>query len=380
MRILVAHAYYRIRGGEDRYVDEQTRLLSSLHEVELFTRRNEDLSGPVGAATSILGLGRASKDVGRKLDDFRPDVVHVHNVFPALGPVVHKETARRGIPLVMTVHNYRLRCPNGLTFTEGEVCERCVHGTNLNAVLHECFPSRSQAAVYALGLSTHRSIARTEAKVTLFLTPSDFLARRLMDWGIDPSRVRTVRSFTRPFPDASPVPGEFGLFLGRLSAEKGVDVLLHALRAAGDPPFKVVGDGPRARDWRDLAARLELRNTEFTGALGTAAVDELLRRARYVALPSVWDETGGLAAMEAMAAARPVLVSDMGGLPELVSEGGGFSTPAGDVAALAAAIERLVSDDDLCAGLGAQAHAFARRHLTPERHVSAVDEAYRAVV
>lgn len=380
MRILVAHAYYRIRGGEDRYVDEQAKLLSAIHEVELFARRNDDLSGPVRATASILGLGGGSKDLTQKLDAFRPDLVHVHNVFPALGPVVHNETARRGIPLVMTVHNYRLRCPNGLTFTEGELCERCVRGTNVNAVLHECFPSRAQAAVYALGLSAHRSIARTEEKVALFLTPSDFLARRLVGWGVEESRVRTVRSFTRPFPDASPEPGEFGLFLGRLSGEKGVDVLLHALRAAGDPPFKVVGDGPNAREWRELAARLELRNIEFLGALDTAAVDELLRGARYVALPSVWHETGGLAAMEAMAAARPVLVSDMGGLPELLAEGGGFSTPAGDAGALAGKIEQLAADDALCAELGAQAHAFARRHLTPERHVRAVDEAYRTLV
>ena len=380
MRILVAHAYYRIRGGEDRYVDEQAELLSSIHEVELFERRNEHLSGPVHATASILGLHRGARDLAKVLDDFRPDLVHVHNVFPSLGPVVHRETARRGIPLVMTVHNYRLRCPNGLTFTEGELCERCVHGTNLNAVLHECFPSRSQAAVYALGLSMHRSVARTEAKVALYLTPSDFLARRLEGWGIEASRVRTVRSFTRPFPDASPAPGEFGLFLGRLSPEKGVDVLLHSLKEAGDPPFKVVGDGPSAQASRDLAARLALRNTEFLGRLDTSEVDELLRRARYLAMPSVWHETGGLAAMEAMAAARPILVSDMGGLPELLSEGGGFSTPAGDVASLAGKIEELGADDDVCTELGGQALAFARRHLTPERHVTAVDEAYRAVV
>ena len=380
MRILVAHAYYRIRGGEDRYVDEQAELLSSIHEVELFARRNEHLSGPARATTSILGLDGGSRALAKKLDDFRPDLVHVHNVFPSLGPVVHKETARRGIPLVMTVHNYRLRCPNGLTFTEGEVCERCVHGTNLNAVLHDCFPSRAQAAVYAVGLSVHRSIAKTEAKVALFLTPSDFLAGRLEEWGIEGTRVRTVRSFTRPFPEASPAPGEFGLFLGRLSPEKGVDVLLRSLKAAGDPPFKVVGDGPSAREWRELAARLALRNTEFLGRLDTAAVDALLRRARYVALPSVWHETGGLAAMEGMAAARPILVSDMGGLPELLSEDGGFSTPAGDVDGLAGVIERLGADDDLCTELGAQALSFAQRHLTSERHVSAINEAYRAVV
>jgi glycosyltransferase involved in cell wall biosynthesis len=380
VRVLVAHAYYRIRGGEDRYVDEQAHLLSAIHEVELFTRRNEHLSGPARAATSILGVGGGSRALAKKLDDFRPDLVHVHNVYPALGPIVHRETARRGIPLVMTVHNYRLRCPNGLTFTEGEVCERCVHGTNLNAVVHECFPSRSQAAVYALGLAVHRSIERTEAKVALFLTPSEFLAERLRGWGIEGSRVRTVRSFTRAFPDASPAPGGFGLFLGRLSSEKGVDVLLHALKAAGDPPFKVVGDGPKLHEWRELGAKLALRNTEFLGKLDTAEVDELLRRARYVALPSVWHETGGLAAMEGMAAARPILVSDMGGLPELLSEGGGFSTPAGDVDRLREKIELLGADDDLCEELGTQALAFAREHLTPERHVGAVDEAYRSLV
>jgi glycosyltransferase involved in cell wall biosynthesis len=374
----MAHAYYRIRGGEDRYVDEQSELLSKLHEVRLFARQNEELSGSLGATASMFGL-RGSKALRDELDDFRPDVVHVHNVYPSLGPIVHREAARRDIPLVMTVHNYRLRCPNGLTFTEGEVCERCVFGTNLNAVVHHCLPSRSQAALYALGVAAHRSIERTEAKVDLFLAPSDFVAERLKRWGVESARVRTVRSFTRPFPGASTAPGEFGLFLGRLVPEKGIDLLLHALRAAGDPPFKVVGEGPSGAELRGLAHSLGLEGTEFLGRLEANELDDLIRRARYVSMPSLWDETGGLAAMEGMAAGRPILVSDRGGLPELVATGGGVSVRAGDVHALAGSIRALTADDDLCAELGAKALAFATEKLTPEAHLRALDEAYRAL-
>lgn len=377
MRILIAHAYYRIRGGEDRYVDEQAALVSEIHDVRLFTRSNADLSSPVEATTSVLGLNRRSRALGAELDSFRPDIVHVHNVFPALGPVVHNETAERGIPLVMTVHNYRLRCPNGLTFTEGKPCQRCVTGSNANAVLHHCFLSSSQAAVYALGLSVHRRLAKTETKVDLYLTPSDFVTARLHQWGIEPSRVRTVRSFTRAFPNASTEPGAYGLYLGRLSAEKGIDVLLRALASTGDPPFKVVGEGPGRDELLALARTLGLQRTEFVGRLETKDVDEVIRGARYVTMPSLWDETGGLAAMEGMAAGRPILVSDRGGLPELTSSGGGFSVTAGDVVATSAAITRFMSDDGLCAEMGARGLDLAREHLSEDAHLTAIDGVYR---
>jgi glycosyltransferase involved in cell wall biosynthesis len=380
MRILIVHSLYRVRGGEDRYVEEQAELLSRNHHVHLHLRRNDEV-GRGRAAAALIGVGTDGSELDGVVRSFRPDLIHVHNVFPTLGPSVHRVAERSHVPLVMTVHNFRLRCPNGFAFTEGEICERCVGGNVTNAVIHHCFESGAQAATYASAVGVHRFILRLERRVALFLAISDFVNEKLCAWGIPGSKVKTVRSFTRRFPDSPPGSESFGIYAGRLSPEKGVDVLLRALAEAGDPPFKVVGDGPLLRDLVALKGQLSLSNTEFTGRLDTAALDKLLLRARYAVMPSVWNEPGGLAAMEAMAAGRPVIVSDRGALPELVMDsGGGFVTAARDVSGLAHRIRELAADDGLCVEMGAKGRGYARAHLSKERHLQAITDSYREVL
>jgi glycosyltransferase involved in cell wall biosynthesis len=377
MRVLVAHCFYRVAGGEDRHVLGAVELLRLQHDVSLLARRNQDLRQGFGPAMRMTWSPTVTDEVDRELQRFRPDVVHLHNAYPALGPAVHLAAARRGIPLVMTVHNQRLRCPNGLQFTAGARCRRCQSGVYLHAVTRPCFQSRSQACVYAASLWLHRFGFRLEDRIRLFITPSRFMRNRLSEWNIPADRVITVRHFTEPRPDASPDVGSYGLYLGRLSAEKGLPELLQALRIIGDPPFHVVGSGPLEGDLRRLADELGLTRTRFLGLLDRAAVQQALRGARYLALPSLSDESSGLAAMEAMAEGRPLLVSVAGALPELIRDGGGLTWPQGeDIATLAANLRRLVDDDRFCREAGARALEFSRRELTPASHLRGLEAAY----
>ena len=149
VKILLAHSFYRVPGGEDGFVRQQAELLSHDHMVELFYKRNDELSASITTATKMLSSGNREREVARVLGRFRPNIVHVHNVYPALGTAMHFASAKARIPLVMTVHNYRMRCPNGLMFTEGSVCHRCQGGNYLNALTHRCFPSKQQSAAYA---------------------------------------------------------------------------------------------------------------------------------------------------------------------------------------------------------------------------------------
>ena len=145
MRILYAHSFYRAPGGEDRHVRDQVDLVSGAHDVELVSESNVDLSESPATATRMLYSRAKKRDVGRIIDRFAPDVVHIHNTYPSLGPAVVLAANDRGIPIVMTVHNFRLRCPNGLMFTEGALCRRCQSGVYTNALLHQCFPTMKQA-------------------------------------------------------------------------------------------------------------------------------------------------------------------------------------------------------------------------------------------
>jgi glycosyltransferase involved in cell wall biosynthesis len=318
--------------------------------------------------------------VERVLDEFSPDVIHLHNVYPSFGPAVHLAAKARGIPVVMTVHNFRLRCPNGLMFTEGSLCRRCQSGVYLHATMHRCFATNQQAAAYASILWMHRFVMRLEDKIAMFIVPSEFMKRRVISWGIDARRVRMVEHFVRR-PAGVPAHarvGSYGMFVGRLADDKGLEVLLRALRRAGDPPFLVVGDGPLLEDLQVLVGDLELTQTRLLGWQEHEGIEKLLAEARYVVVPSLKEETAPLSALEALAAGCPLLVTDRGALPEFVGSGAGLISRAGDVGDLAAKLARLVDDDEYCRHASEEALSFARRSLDPERHLADLESIYGA--
>lgn len=353
-------------------------LLAPGHEVELYSRRNDDLGGGLSTAgRMILSSPTERRDLRGVIERFGPDLIHLHNAYPALGPEVHLEAERAGVPLVMTIHNCRLRCPNGYMFTEGSPCRRCEGGNYSNALLHHCFSDVKQAASYASSLWIHRFLLGLDKKVAVFITPSQFMHDRMLEWGFEAPRVAVARNFTDHEPGTS-APGRYGIYVGRLSSEKGVDVLLEALKLAEDPPFRIVGDGPMMLSLRTLAADLRLQNTRFLGQLPSGDVAEQLRESRFLALPSLWDENAPLAALEAMTAGRPLLVTEGGGLPELVRSGEGLMCQRGDPGALAGKM-RLLKDDDVCARAGAAALARAEDEFTPVAHLKRLEEIYGRV-
>ncbi|HYI46073.1 MAG TPA: glycosyltransferase family 4 protein [Actinomycetota bacterium] len=378
MRILVAHAFYRIPGGEDRYVEQQVELLRERHQVELFSARNEELKGSSEAALRMLAPGGVRKRLEAVARGLAPDVIHVHNIYPALGAAVHTLARKLDVPLVMTVHNHRLRCPNGYRFTEGQVCDRCVGGNHLHALMHECFPSKGQAAGYATALWIDRFARRVDTHVDLFIAPSRYMADRLGMWGISPDRVRMVRNFTDT--SARPAtPAEHGVYAGRLSSEKGLDVLLEALKRCGDPPFELLGDGPLSAPLEKMASDLGLHNLKFRGRVDRVELDRLLATARYFVMPSLSDENAPLAVFEAMARGVPPVVSNRGGLPELVQDSALVTIP-GDPEDLARAIEALRRDDELRSRASRAARDFAVSELGPDRHRDQLEAVYEAAV
>jgi glycosyltransferase involved in cell wall biosynthesis len=382
LRILVAHSFYRVAGGEDRYVAQQLDLLRPHHDVEVLMPRNVELTPSVSTAARMIFSANQVSQAELLMRRFRPDVVHLHNPYPFLGPAVHLAAKRQGIPLAMTIHNLRLRCPNGLMFTQGQPCRRCESGNYTNAAIHRCFPSSSQAGAYASALWVHRFLLRLERMVDLFLAPSDFTRRRLLEWGVPDGRIQVVRNFAAGFskPKLSVQPGAFGLYVGRLSAEKGLQSLLAALAGAGDPPFRIVGEGAIESELVALAGRLGLTRTQFVGRLEVDQVREMLREARLFVMPSECDENAPLAVLEAMAAGLPVVVSRSGGLPELVSRGGGIVCEPGDVTGLSEELARLMKDEPLCRSLGRQAQTIALKEFTPEHHRLSLESAYRSLL
>ena len=197
MRVLIAHSFDRLPGGEDRYVHQQVELLQEHHAIRLIGRDDEVLTETARTAMRMTVSRAERRSVRRVVSDFRPDVVHLHNAYPSFGSAVHVVAERRGLPLVQTVHDFRLRCPNGLMFTEGAACRRCEAGNYANAIVHDCFPTRTQAAGYASALWVQRFVLELERKVTIFVAPSRFMRSRLIEWGIPTDRIDVVPDVLR---------------------------------------------------------------------------------------------------------------------------------------------------------------------------------------
>jgi glycosyltransferase involved in cell wall biosynthesis len=215
--------------------------------------------------------------------------------------------------------------------------------------------------------------------VDLFLAPSDFTRRRLNEWGVPEGRIRVIRNFVPHVSTRLAPPGTFGLYVGRLSEEKGLRSLLGALAQTGDPPFRIVGDGPLESELAALADRLRLARTQFVGRLDGNQVREMMREARFFVMPSECDENAPLGVLEAMASGLPVVLTRRGGLPELVDQGGGIVCEAGDIAGLADALIRLLGEESLCRTLGREALAIAAEEFTADRHRKSLEAAYRSL-
>jgi len=380
VRVLIAHSFYRTSGGEDACARQQLELLRNHHDVHLLEKHNSELRPGPSTGIRMLYSPRIQAEVDSALEAFRPDVIHLHNSYPALGPAVLLSARRLRVPLALTVHNYRLRCPNGYMFTEGSICMRCTAGAYHNAVIHECFSTKEQSVAYAATLWLHRFILRLENSISVFICPSEFMRATLLQWGIDGRRVVLIRNFTRIHADAEASSGRYGAYVGRLSHEKGVHVLLRALSMVGDPPFRIVGDGPDGGQLQRLASDLGLRRTHFTGRANADQVDRVLREARFIAVPSLWNENAPLAALEAMARGRPLVASSVGGLPELVEGGRGWLARPGDARDLSDKLRPLMDDDTMCEGAGSSALTFARNELSPMRHLDQLDQIYQQLI
>jgi glycosyltransferase involved in cell wall biosynthesis len=345
VRILVIHNYYSQRGGERAAVEAEIALLRERgHRISTYTRDNAEIQeGGIADRVRMLALSFYSNNTYRDLKTIireqHPQVAHVHNVFPLVSPSAYRALADEGVPIVQTIHNYRFLCPNGLFYTQGEVCERCISGNTLHAVRLKCYrDSYVLSAAYASILGLHRNLG-TFDHVDRFVALTAFVARKLIEGGLAGSeRIRVLGNF---LPDPLPEVGvedtrePYVLYLGRLAKEKGVG---HLLAAASDMPrvrFRIAGDGPMGGQLQASARRMGLSNVEFLGRVGREKKWDLLRRSAATVVPSLWYECFPIVALESMAVGTPVVASRLGSIPSVLEDGTtGLLFAAGDTADL----------------------------------------------
>lgn len=367
MKILIAHNRYQQRGGEDAAVEAEVALLRRHgHEVNEYQRHNDEIEGIGGAsvAADALWSRRTTHELAALLADTRPEVLHVHNTFPLISPSLYWAAARAQVPVVQTVHNFRLACPQAMFLRQGRLCEDCLGHVPWRAVLHGCYRgSRAQSLVVASTVQVHRMLGTWQHKVARWIALSQFSRDKLIVAGLPADRIVVGGQFVGPPADAAGTPRERLLFVGRLAPEKGLAVLAEALALCPGVEVDVIGSGPEAARW---AATPGLR---LLGALAPLDVMKAMQAARALVLPSIVYENFPRTLVEAYACATPVIASRIGALGELVMPGRtGLSFAAGDAHALAACLRQAMAQPQSMAQLGAAARSQYDERYAPEPH------------
>lgn len=388
MRILQVHNFYRTRGGECGVVcAERKLLLENGHELIPFYVDSKDIDSlsTVRKAGSFLQIphnGGVARRFRVILESARPDLVHIHNVFPLLSPSIYHVAKYLMYPVIQTLHNYRFLCPNGLFYVNGKICEACKEKGYWEAVRNRCVQgSMVTSALYAAAVMRGWHSGAFSSCITRFIVLTKFTAGKLAEAGVPAEQIRVCGNFVSDFAEAPVAKKRYGLYLGRLSSEKGLATLLAAARVVHELPLKIAGTGPLEEHLRRVVGQPGMDHIEIIGHVAGETKRRLIAEALCTVVPSECYETFGLSAAESLALGTPVIASRIGGLPDLIDHGRtGLLFPAGDAEALAECLRRISDSEAGTYEMAVNALARARERFTPQRHLEQLLEIYRDAI
>jgi glycosyltransferase involved in cell wall biosynthesis len=350
MRIVVAHNRYRYSGGEDAVLRAEVEMLRDAgHVVELFEADNKTIEGTlakIGAAGSLFHSSSYSQKMTELLRAFRPEILHVHNWFPLLSPSIISAACEEGVPVVQTLHNFRMLCVNGTLYRDGRICHDCLGKRfPLNGAINGCYSnSRIGSALIATAFTYHRMV-HTWDGVTTFIAVSEYQKALLIRGGVDADKITVKPNFVKRTNELGSGGGGYALFVGRLTAAKGIRTVLRAWSENRiSTPLRIMGDGPLVDEVRETV--LNFPQVQYLGQKSPAEVYAAMADARFVICSSECPETFGLTAIEALSRGTPVLAADTASVRELIEDGqNGLCFTPGDPDDLAAKASVLVADD-----------------------------------
>ena len=379
LRVLVVHNAYQLRGGEDSVVESELALLRRHgHEVDLLLRHNDDVSGmsSLSVARQTLWSSETLAAIQARIALFRPDVIHVHNTLPLVSPSVFWAADRAGVPVVQTLHNFRLMCPQATFLRDGRVCEDCLGRAPWPALKHRCYRgSTVQTGAVAAMVMLHRGLGTWQRKVTRYIALNEFCRGKFIEGGLPAERMDVKPNFVDHLTQPQWHERSGGLYVGRLSVEKGVATLIEAIQAHPAHGIQVVGSGPLEQDLRAVAGE---------ACLGSQPINEvlaLMSRAAFLVLPSACYEGFPRTLVEAYACGLPVIASRHGSLKELVHEGRtGLLFEPGDAAGLADCIRWAQVHPEAMLDMGRAARDEYELRYTPQRNHEQLTAIYRRAI
>ncbi|MGA7917596.1 MAG: glycosyltransferase family 4 protein [Candidatus Acidiferrales bacterium] len=375
MIILLVHNEYQQPGGEDVVFEQEKRILErGGHEVVTYRRSNHEIEelSAIGRAHLVIRTVWASDthhDFGELLEREKPDIVHVHNTFVMISPSIYSSCRERGIPVVQTLHNFRLLCPGAQFLRDGKICEDCVDHSLLRSVWHSCYrDSRPATASVALMLAWHRRARTWGELVDRYIALTDFARNKFIASGFAPDKIVVKPNFVDPDPGAKQSPGAGALYTGRLSNEKGLHTLLDAWkRLPKSCSLDIVGDGPERKALEEEAKRCGLSAIQFRGRLSHQESLAAMKSASFLILPSEWYEGFPMTIAESFACGTPVICSKLGAMEEIIDDPRtGLHFTPGDSEDLARKVEWAFAHPSEIATMGRAARREYEARFTSE--------------
>ncbi len=380
LKILVAHNFYQLPGGEDQCLAAEVAMLKANgHEVIRFTLHNDSIKklGSVDLLSRTIFSQPAYRKIRCLIQKHRPHVAHFHNTFPLMSPAAYYAARSENVAVIQTLHNYRLLCPNALLYRDGHVCEDCLgRYVPWPGVIHKCYRgSRTASAAVATMMTIHRMLGTWRQLVDTYIALTNGGRDKLVAGGLPPDKIVVKPNFVYPDPGPGSGTGGYAIFVGRLSVEKGVETLLSAWKHMScNIRLKIVGDGPLTPTVQQAAAR-DAR-LEWLGQLPPEKVFDAIGNAMFLILPSRCYETFGRAAVEAYAKGTPVLASRLGAMAEVVMSGRtGLLFEPGNPVDLASKALGLLADESQLSAMRQMARREYEEKYTAEvnyRHLMAI--------
>jgi glycosyltransferase involved in cell wall biosynthesis len=381
MNILVVHNYYQQVGGEEQvFLAECNLLVSQGHQVHQYILNNDliEIAPPLELLSKTIWNWDVYRDMRSLIRQHKIQVVHFHNTFPLISPAAYYAAKAEGAAVVQTFHNYRLLCPNALFLRDGKVCEDCLgKAIPWQGIQHNCYRgSKSASAAVVTMLATHRLLQTWNRQVDAYIALTDFARDKFIQGGLPAQKVFVKPNFVDPDPGAGAGTGGYALFVGRLSVEKGIDVLLAAWAQLGTKiPLKIVGDGSLASDV--TTATQQLPGIEWLGRRSMDDVYALMQNAQFLIFPSKWYEGLPRTLIESFACGTPVIAANLGAMSSFVEPyETGLHFQPGNVEDLISQVEWAISHPDRISAMRQNTRTEFESKYTPSANYQQLAKIY----
>ncbi len=409
MKILMVNKYNYVKGGSERCLFEATDLLKKKgHQVVPFAMKDDqnvdveysqyfvdaiEFNGlsfieKIKNAPKILGRIIYSSHAKEKIEELiekeKPDIAQLHMIDHQISPSILPVLKKHGIPIVQSVHQYKLVCPNYRFYIpqKNEICERCLSGNFFNAVIQKCHKNSYAASMLIAVESTIHKMIKVYDHIDYFIAPSKFLQGKLVQGGISKERVLYIPHFLR-LEEYQPTYqyDDYFIFLGRLSDEKGLLTLLRAMKGIKKSVLKIIGDGPQRHELENYVKAHKLTNVQILGKKGGDELKKLVANSMFMIIPSEWYENAPMVIYEAFAMAKAVIGTDVGGISELISPGKtGFLFPLGNITELQKHIQYFLDHRNELPKFGKAARELTEQKFSEENHYRRLFSVYKSLI